>query len=519
MAKSQLNINSILTNSTMYKGVSALEKSLESIEKIFTSIKTSFGPLGLDKMCIDATGDVLVTNDGATIISNMLIDDPVAKILINLALEQDKEVGDGTTSVVLLTYFLVKNGYELIKNYSLHPSAVISGYKTAFNESVKFIKGNMAKSEIDDLVITNIIKTSIASKIINEECDLFTEIVRKTATDENSPIQMSKAVGGSMGDSEFFNGFILNCSVANTLMLKRISECPVLLLEMSLMKERMPITVTINASPDDIEAIRKKEIELTREKCQFIIDSGAKLVLVTGGVDENYIKMFIANGVVCVRRVDIIDLKKIAECIGSEIHKSIIPSDEKLNLQIIDSYEVKEYGDYNLVYLEIPFKSILIRGPSRQICDEVERSLNDAMQVVLRTLKHKSIFPGGGSVEVALSVHLDKFSSTFYEKEFIGVQKYSDALKKIIKQLCLNAGIDSNRFLGELLSKVSHNLGKKEFYGLDVTTETIQENFHHGIVEPTIYKLKALKLATEASISILRINETIIFNEERANPK
>lgn len=525
----EFSANALLTGAQIFQGNKAIQKNTDAVMQIYNSVKTSYGPYGLDKMCVDVSGSVSITNDGATILKNMLVDDPAARLIVNLALEQDKEVGDGTTSVVILAANLIKKGQELISD-GVHPSIVISGYRLAFNESMKYIKEKIArKIQIEDAdVISSIIDTCISSKIIYEERDLFSKIAQNcvecvldNGKYEVDRVHILKSIGGSMSESEFFDGYILNCTVASQLMPCTLQNPKIACLDISLMKEKLPLTVNIRVSdPEKLEEIRGEENEMTRKKCQAIINSGATLVLCTGGIDELCIKMFIDNGIVAIRRVDHDDLSRIAEASGTQVKKSIVGDDGEYkleNLGACERFEVKTVGEYELSYFKGFAKrlpTVLIKGPNAQIVDEAQRSLNDALQVLKRTLEFKSVVPGGGAVECALSFLLEDFSAKVNAKEHIAIYKYSEALLEIPKVLATNAGLNASDLVSKMLVAQYNQYEQgniDKFIGIDVLKGDIQENFTNGILEPTVYKLKALKAATEAAISVLRINEIVIF--------
>lgn len=529
----ELSANALLTGAEIVSNQGAINKNVAAVKYIYDSIKTSYGPLGLDKMCIDATGEVLITNDGATILENMLVENPTAKMLVSLSLEQDKEVGDGTTSVVLLAASLVMKGAELIEN-GVHPSTVVSGYRIAFNESMKYIKQKVAKTVskvVETSVVDSIIETAISSKIINQEKKKFIEILKKSIQNAKEgdkymidKISILKTLGGSMKDSEYFNGFILNCSVASRLMRKHIEKPVIACLDFSLLKEKLPLTVSINVTdPTKLEAIRIQEIEMTKKKCRAIIESGANLVLTTGGIDEMCIKMFVDNNIVAVRRCTIEDLEHIAKATGTTVLKSMFDFEnnyEIKNLGSCDNFYIKSLSDYDLVYLEgciNNISTILLKGPNTQVVDEARRACNDALQVLKKTLESKSIVPGGGAVEAALMFLLEDFAANINTKEYAAINRYAEALLEIPRILASNAGLDSNKIVGKLLKK-QYEIYKSgqlyKFYGLDVMKGAIQDNLESGIVEPTIYKLKVFKAATEAAIGILRINEISVFPSE-----
>lgn len=530
----EISTNSLMTGSEQFSGVESIKKNTAAVLSVYNNIKTSYGPYGLDKMCVDSSGSVSITNDGATILKNMLLEDPAAKLMVNLSLEQDKEVGDGTTSVVILASNLIEKGCKLISS-GVHPSTVVSGYRMAFNESIKYIKEKMAR-KIDIVknkeIIQNIIETCISSKIIYSEKNLFTDITLKcleNVFDGNryftNKINILKSVGGSMKDSEFFDGYILNCSIASQLMNKRIEKPKILFLDFSLLRDKLPITVNIQVTdPEKLEMIRNEEIMMTKRKCQAIIDSGCNLLFCTGGIDEMGVKMFTDNGITAIRRVLKSDLLVLAEATGTDVKTSIVGDDNTYDVGTLGTcglFEVKEVGEYELCYLSgcnQKMSSVLIKGPNPQIVDEIERSLNDAIQILKRTLESKSVLAGGGTVETALSFLLEDFSTRVNLKEHISIFAYSEALLEIPKILATNAGLESSKLVSELLKKqydLYMNGIYDKFLGLDVVSGVVQDNFVNGILEPTVYKLKALKLATEAAISILRINDIILFPSKK----
>ena len=529
----ELSANSLLAGCEVHRGQHAAEKNAASVAQIYDSIKTSYGPLGLDKMCVDASGFVSITNDGATILKNMLVEDPTARMMVNLALDQDKEVGDGTTTVVLLASNLIRHGTQLIKD-GVHPSVVVSGYRIAFNESVKFIKNKIANQLTDTNLMTNILNsiilTAISSKIIGQEPEVFTEIVRKALENvrngEKYNINMTrilKAIGGSLNESEFANGFLLNCTPACRTVKDNIDMPNIICLNFSLNKEKLPITVNIKVNdPEKMEEIRKEEIEITKRKCNAIIKSGANIVLTTGGIDELYTKMFADHGIVAVKRCLKEDLKVLAEATGTELYDSLVNMENSCEIErlgMCQKYELKSIEDSSVMcFSGCGRYSILLRGPNSQILDEAERALNDALQVAKRTLEMRSVVPGGGAVEAALSFLLEEFASEVGCREHIAIHRYSQALLEIPRILAANAGLDADKIVAELLKRQFSQFGagkKVSYLGIDVMTGEVQDNLEAGIIEPTIYKLKALKAATEAAIGVLRIDEVMIFAESK----
>lgn len=524
----------LLCGGESYSGVSAVEKNSREMMKVYNAIKTSFGPLGLDKMCVDSAGEVSITNDGATILQNMLVEDPAAKILVDLATQQDQDVGDGTTSVVLLAANLIEKGAKLISS-GVHPSVVVSGYKIAFNECVQFIKKSISKdsSQLGSKALANVVRTSISSKVINAEHELFCGIVidalkcvetadvNKKTVYPIEDINILKHPGSSMKESFLYQGYAMNCSLASNAMKKCVKKPRIACLDFGLQKYKSPLTVNVLVEdPNKLEEIRKKELDITRSRIKSIIGSGATVILTTKGIDDMCTKILLDAGVVAVRRCKKEDLNVIAKATGTTLLSDIIDvsgGEAISNLGSAEKFEVMPVGQEECVFIEGLKKkmaSIVLRGANCQLLDEMHRSVHDAVCILKRTLESKLVIPGGGAVECALSLMLEKFAFTVNSKEHVAIHRYAESLLSIPKILATNAGLDSNEILAQLLSeqskeRVDHMSSR--FLGVDVMTGNVQDNFEFGIIEPSMGKLKALRAATEAAISILRINEVIIL--------
>lgn len=530
----EISTTDILSGGESYSGVSAVEKNSKAMMKVYNAIKTSFGPLGLDKMCVDSAGEVSITNDGATILQNMLVEDPAAKILVDLATQQDREVGDGTTSVALLAASLIDKGARLISS-GVHPSIVVSGYKIAFNECIQFIKKNISKDtgQLGQKALTNVIRTSISSKVISGECELFSSIVldalkciETTDVDKKTvypieDINILKHPGGSMKDSFLHQGYAMNCSLASSAMKRCIKKPKILCLDFGLQKYKSPLTVNVLVDePDKLESIRKKELEITEARVKSIVNSGVNVVLTTRGIDDMCTKLLVDSDVTAIRRCKKEDLLVIAKATGTSLLSDISDMNGGecvSNLGTADKFEVLPVGEEECVFidgLKKKMASIILRGANCQLLDEMHRSVHDAICVLKRTLESKSVVSGGGAVECALSLMLEKFAFTVNSKEHVAIHRYAESLLSIPKILATNAGLDANEMLARLLSEQSEEkvgYPGSRFLGLDVMTGDIQDNFEFGIIEPSVSKMKSLRAATEAAISILRINEVIIL--------
>ncbi|KAH0576426.1 TCP-1 chaperonin subunit alpha [Spironucleus salmonicida] len=509
-------------------------------------VKTTLGPNGLDKMMVDDIGEITVTNDGATILSKLDVAHPAAKVLVELSNLQDKEVGDGTTSVVICAAEFLKQANEIIGK-NMHSTTVMAGFQLALSRSINYIQKRLQVpvSQLSDEDLYSVAKTSMSSKIIGLSSDHFAKLcvdaIKNVKTELNGEIKypvksvgLLKAIGGSTKDTSLVNGFAVNVTRASMQMPTQIQNAKIALLDFNLQQQRLAVgTQILITDASKLEGVRDLEHEVSRKHIEMIINAGANVILTTGAIDDMASKYLVEANVMGCRRVTLEDMKKIAKVTNGTIVSALadLEGNESFSADLLGfAGEVSEQrlADDNIIFIKNTkgrnCGSILLRGPNTQIIDEIERSIHDALCAVSRTLESGNVVPGGGCVETALSVYLEEYAKTIEGKEQVAVSTFAKCLMIIPRQLSINSALDAVELVSQL--KANHAISQRKeteqsikdemrHHGLDLKRGIVGNNLKAGVLEPVISKIKSLSFAVEAAVTILRIDDNIILNAEQ----
>jgi len=532
MTDSQTQNNMLAEGTKRDIGRDAQKINIMVAKAVANSIKSTLGPRGMDKMLVDELGDVTITNDGATILKEMSISHPVGKMFVELAKNQDTEIGDGTTTAVIIAGELVSKAGNLIDE-NIHPSIIIKGYKMAAEKANEFFEEISEPINLDNKnLIFNIARTTMtgkASDYSNNLAEIVVDAVLKIANNDvnkisRDQIKIEKKQGSSLLESELIDGIVLDKEIVHSEMPKDIENPKVLVLNSALeIKEPETDTKIQINTPEQLQSFIDQEEQTLKDMVNKIVQSGANVVFCQKGIDDLAQHYLANNGISAVRRVKQSDIERLAKASGARIINRLDDL-TKEHLGTFNHIFEKKIADDEMIFIEggnnINTVTILLRGSSEQVLAETERTVNDAIGAVISALKVGKYVYGGGSSEVEVSLKLTNYAKSIGGREQLAIEAFSEVLNVIPKILSESAGLDAIDTIVSLKSK--HQDIKNKAYGVDVINGSINNISELNVIEPLNVKTQAINSASEVVEMILRIDDIIAAssgNKQMMPPK
>ena len=512
------------------KGSEAQKNNIQAAKIIAEIVRTSLGPRGMDKMLVDSLGDVTITNDGATILKEIDVQHPAAKMLVEIAKTTDNEVGDGTTSAVILAGSLLEHAESLL-NQDVHPTIIVDGYRKAAKKAKQFLQDIADKTSGNDrAILLKIAKTSMQTKLVRKDSSGLAELVVKAVLAvaekegenflvDDDDIKVEKKAGGSIIDSNIVQGIVLDKEVVHGGMPKNIVDAKIALINTALEISKTETDAKINIqNPQQLKSFLDEENRMLKTMVDKVIGSGANVVLCQKGVDDMAQHYLAKAGVLVVRRIKESDLTKLAKATGARIVTNLDDLFEK-DLGSAALVEERKIEEDRWVFIEgckhPKSVTLLLRGGSQRVVDEVERSVHDAIMVVKDVMETPSIVAGGGAPETYAAAKVRSWSKSLEGREQLAAEKFADALESIPLALAENAGMDP---IDTLTSLRSRQLKGEKWTGIDVMKTRIANMKSSDIIEPLTVKLQIVSAASEAACMILRIDDVIATTKSSAPP-
>ena len=498
-------------------GRGAQRNNIMAAKMVAETVRTTLGPKGMDKMIVDSLGDVTVTNDGVTILKEMQIEHPAAKMIVEVAKTQEDEVGDGTTTAVVFAGELLKNA-EALLDKEIHPTVIAKGYRMAAEKSQEILKSIAEDVSLNDIdLLRKIAITAMTGKGAESAKELLSDLAVKAILqikEDNEisldDVKIEKKVGDSISESELVQGIIMDKERVSNSMPRIVKNAKILLIDAPLEVKNTEIDAKIQITdPSQIQGFLDQEENMIKNMVNKVINTGANVVFSQKGIDDLAQHFLAKKKIYAARRIKKSDMDKLAKATGGNVLSSLdgITNEDLGEAGVVEEIKV---GDEEFTYVRNcknpKAVTILIRGGSEHVVDEVERAVKDALGDIRAALLMKKIVAGGGACEMELARKLREFSNTLSGREQLAVSAFADAIEIIPRTLAENAGLDSIDMLTEL--KVQHDKGIK-WAGIDVFEGKIVNAWERGVVEPLKIKTQAIKSASEVAELILRIDDII----------
>jgi len=516
--------------SSRSRGKEAQHGNFTAAKVVAESVRSALGPKGMDKMLVDSFGDVTITSDGRTILDEMDIQHPAAKMLVEVAKTQDNEAGDGTTSAVIIAGELITRAEELIDK-NVHPTIIVEGYRKAAEKALETLEKIAIKIDPSSPeYLKKAAMTSMASKLVADYKEYLADLAVKAMLEvvekdgktwkvDVEDVKVEKKTGESLDDTSLINGIVLDKEVVHSGMPKRIEKAKIALLDASLEIEKTEFDAKLNIeTPDQIEAFLNQEEAMLKDMAEKITKVGTTVFICQKGIDDMAQHFLAKKGILAIRRAKKSDMEKLAKATGGKIVTKlddITPSD----LGYADLVDERRIGDDKMTFVEgcknPQAVTILIRGGTERLISEAERSLHDALCVIRDLIQEPLIVAGGGAPELEMSKTLRKYAETLPGKEQLAVRVFAESLESIPLTLSENAGLQPIDVLSELRSR--HDAGET-WAGIEVREGKVQDMSKIGVYEPLTVKKQIIKSASEAASMIIKIDDIIAAGKMKAPP-
>jgi len=497
-------------------GRDAQRNNILAAKIVAETVKTTLGPKGMDKMLVDSVGDITVTNDGVTILEEMEIEHPAAKMIVEVAKTQDKEVGDGTTTAVMIAGKLLENAEKLLDS-KIHPTVITRGYRLASEKAQELLNNLAINVDNDDKILKELVYTALASKSASAKKERFAEIIVKAVKQisENGKIDLTnikieKVRGEGIEDTELIEGIVLDKERVSVDMPSVVNQARIALIDAALEIKTPETDTKISVTtPEQLQGFLEREEKLLKDMVKKIKESQANVVFCQKGIDDIAQYYLAKEKIYACRRIAKSDMEKLAKATQGKIVSNLNELSQA-ELGIADIVEEVKEGDESYTYVKgcknPKALTILIHGSTEHVISEIERALKDGMGVVASVLKDKKIVPGAGAIELELARKLREFSQSRGGREQLAIEEFASALEFIPVTLAENAGLDPIDVLTEL--RVRHQRGEKNT-GINLLNGKIEDSISAGIIEPLKIKTQAINSATEVAVMILRIDDVI----------
>jgi thermosome len=508
-------------------GKNAQHRNILAAKAVAEAVRTTLGPKGMDKMLIDSSGDATITNDGATILREMDIENPVAKMIVEVAKAQDDEIGDGTTTAVIIAGKLLEKAEALLEQ-DVHPTVIVQGYKQAAVRAQEVLKKMAIDVSGDQEMLLKIARTSIRGKGTEMALDKLSQISVDAARavvgfegkDIEENIKMVRIPGGRIEESSINYGIVLEKERTTPQMPKSIKNARIMLLEGTLELKKLGTDAKITITEaKDLSSFKEGEEKIIKEQIDAIIATGANVVFCEKGIGV-FAQGYLANrGILAARRVKREDLKMLALATGAKMVGDVMQlrPEDLGSAALVEERRVGK--EKQMIFVEGCEKakaiSIILHGVSDQLLEEMERALDDSLNVVLDVIRSGKIVPGGGAPEILVAENLRQYASTLEGREQLAIRAFADAVEAIPFTLAENSGFDPVDSLAALRAKQ----GEGKIYGLDIASGKPADMMAQGVVEPLKVKTQAIKSAAEAATMVLRVDDVIAAKREEMTPK